>query len=303
MRDVVEHANRTVTSASAPTAGTVASFGWDSADNTVPYWIPQGITGSSDAVGGNALVGGHKELLVSWYSTNGKGGRITVVNADTLTGAKYRHILLVVPNANGSFGLVDTHAGGIAWYGNYLYVAQTTTGLRVFDMRDIIKVPQGRENETLGYRYILPQAGAYTTPKNPGVLFSSVSVDRSQATDALVTSEFKTNAVGGRIFRWKVRAGGLLGPTAVALGAWKATDVPSIQGALMKGGRIGLSSSYGSGKPGLWASGRGAHPLFRRAWPEGAEDVTYAVSGRVYSLTEFAGRRKVFAVNASDLGL
>src|SRR3954447_8867752 len=51
MGEVVEHANRTVTSASAPTAGTVASFGWNSADNTVPYWIPQGITGSSDAVG------------------------------------------------------------------------------------------------------------------------------------------------------------------------------------------------------------------------------------------------------------
>ena len=249
MREVVENANRTTTGASAPTPGTVANFGWDSADNDVDYWIPQGITGSSDAVGaeGNAIVGGHKEILVSWYSNNGKGGRITVVNADQLSGAKYRHILLVVPNASGNFGLVDTHAGGIAWYGNYLYVAETNTGLRVFDMRHIIKVPRKRENETLGYSYILPQAGVYTTPNNPGVVFSSVSVDRSQANHALVTSEFRQEAVGGRIFRWKINQDtGLLGPTAVALGAWKATDVPSIQGALMKGGKIGLSSSYSS---------------------------------------------------------
>src|SRR6476620_4822116 len=64
MREVVEHANRTTTSASPPTPGTVASFGWDSGDNSVGYWIPQGITGSSDAVGaeGGALVGGHKEI-------------------------------------------------------------------------------------------------------------------------------------------------------------------------------------------------------------------------------------------------
>jgi len=107
-------------------------------------------------------------------------------------------------------------------------------GIRVFDMRHIIKVPQRRENETLGYSYILPQAGV---PRE----------DRRRAH-----------------FRWKInQATGLLGPTAVALGAWRATDVPSIQGALMNGGRIGLSSSYSSA-PGLWASGRGQSPGVRR---------------------------------------
>ena len=151
-------------------------------------------------------------------------------------------------------------------------------------MRHIIKVPASRENETLGYSYILPQAGVYTTPNNPGVVFSSVSVDRSQANHALVTSEFRERAVGGRIFRWKInKATGLLGPTAVALGAWRATDVPSIQGALMKGGRIGLSSSF-STAPGPVGERSRREPALPPLWPTGAEDVTYAVSGRVYSL-------------------
>ncbi|MGW0958255.1 hypothetical protein ACWD4K_04235 [Streptomyces gelaticus] len=30
------------------------------------------------------------------------------------------------------------HAGGMVWYGNYLYVADTANGMRVFDLRKIM---------------------------------------------------------------------------------------------------------------------------------------------------------------------
>ena len=58
-------------------------FRWNPGDNAVDYWWPQGITGSADATPGG-VVDGHRELLVSWYSKNGKGTRVSFVNADSL---------------------------------------------------------------------------------------------------------------------------------------------------------------------------------------------------------------------------
>ena len=150
-------------------------FRWNPGDNAVDYWWPQGITGSADATPGG-VVDGHRELLVSWYSKNGKGTRVSFVNADSLSNTKYRHVLLVEPDDSGGFGLVQSHAGGIAWVGDHLYVAETDGGLRVFDMRHLLKVPN--PDDALGYAFILPQVGLYKT--EPGLRFSFVALDRTQ---------------------------------------------------------------------------------------------------------------------------
>jgi hypothetical protein len=42
-----------------------------------------------------------------------------------------------VNNAKPTYRAINVHAGGVAWYGNYLYVADTEAGLRVFDLRKI----------------------------------------------------------------------------------------------------------------------------------------------------------------------
>src|SRR6266545_2812577 len=65
--------------------GVATAFGWQSGDESVPYWIPQGITGSGDGADGGR-VNGRRVLLVSWYydraqdagSTVEKGVRIAV---------------------------------------------------------------------------------------------------------------------------------------------------------------------------------------------------------------------------------
>ena len=178
-------------------------FRWNPGDNAVDYWWPQGITGSADATPGG-VVDGHRELLVSWYSKNGKGTRVSFVNADSLSNTKYRHVLLVEPNDSGGFGLVQSHAGGIAWVGDYLYVAETDGGLRVFDMRHLLKVPN--PDDALGYAFILPQVGLYKT--EPGLRFSFVALDRTNG-PALVTGEYKKGAAGGRIVRWPLGADNL----------------------------------------------------------------------------------------------
>jgi hypothetical protein len=114
------------------------------------------------------------------------------------TGAPYRHVLLVDPRPGGNLGLVQSHAGGLAWVGNHFYVASTNS-LPVLNLDDIIKVRPGRRGELPGsYDYILPQSGSYTPN---GLTISSVSLDRTGGRLALVTSEYRHDQGGGRIVR------------------------------------------------------------------------------------------------------
>src|SRR6266498_3275412 len=117
-------------------ANVASGFRWAAGDDAVSTWYPQGITGSADATA-DGKWGANRILLVSWYGKGARaaaGVRISFVQADKLDGARYRH-------AGGSpaFRTVKIHAGGIAWYGGYLYVADTHAGLRVFDVRRMLR--------------------------------------------------------------------------------------------------------------------------------------------------------------------
>ncbi|MFD5690035.1 hypothetical protein [Streptomyces rubiginosohelvolus] len=224
-------------------------------DSTSHEWIPQAMTGVSDARD-NELYGaaGNIQLFASYDnndpgrdnnqdkygdcteaeakkrdSCNQKGIRITFVQSRTnpATGSpevKYRHVLLgwtFINSANHvSFDGVHSaegdpdadpdkfmqngvHAGGMVWYGNFLYVADTRNGIRVFDMEKIMdldpdgdgkagdpmgkdgaddktttanvedKSKVGRHNNvwySYGYRYVMPQVAAWkfrAAQKNP----------------------------------------------------------------------------------------------------------------------------------------
>jgi hypothetical protein len=102
-------------------------------------WYPQGITTSADA-GADGQYEGKTVILTSWYysgSGDNKGVRVSFVDYANPSAPRYRHVLLVEPytDATGSpnFRAVPMPAGGIVWYGHYLYVADTRGGFRVFD--------------------------------------------------------------------------------------------------------------------------------------------------------------------------
>ncbi|GCB49756.1 hypothetical protein SNL152K_7098 [Streptomyces sp. NL15-2K] len=215
---------------------------WKNDDATSKEWIPQAISGVSDAQEdedwgtSNAepiAVGsydkpnpGRSNYLSKWKNCvkagasdacNEKGVRVTFFNQAT---KKYRHVLLVWPYVNSkehiSFDALHAregkckkqvtrkckaqkgiHSGGIVWYGNYLYVADTANGLRVFDLRRIMdlnpdgdtgsddptpdglasnvrdKKRIGRQNNVwygYGYRHVMPQVATlkFTTDNNDG---------------------------------------------------------------------------------------------------------------------------------------
>ncbi|MEU8381854.1 hypothetical protein [Streptosporangium sp. NPDC048865] len=277
-------------------------YSLDAGDNATREWYPQGLTSASDAgIGGSTFV-------VSWYHTPESGAergvRLSFLNTATL---RYRHVLLVRATADGNIAPINIHAGGVAWYGNLLYVADTTRGLRVFDTRQIFEIDgdgtegigrKGDVYEAFGYRYVMPQTDAWTTTSG-AVRFSFAAVDRSTTPHTLISGEYvDTAGTVGRVARWTLTGGGAL--NAPAGGVVKALDAYAlpggkIQGALSYEGTWYLSQTVG-------AAGNGTlivvgDTVRRRPYPVGPEDLTCVRDKRtLWSVSEFPGRRTVYGV-------
>jgi hypothetical protein len=319
MRDV-NRPTRTLGSVVSRVKNVANGHRWAPGDDAVKTWYPQGITTSADATD-DGKWGANRIQLVSWYGKGARaaaGVRISFVQANRLRGARYRHVLVVEPyrhpDGTPDFRAVKVHAGGIAWYGSYLYVADTNHGLRVFDVRRMLRTTSsakgvvgaagGGKYAAAAYRYVLPQVSAYQQPAGGDLVFSFVSVDRGSSPQSLVTGEYRKGKPGGRLVRWPLdppsdRLAG--GADVHANGAYVMPQT-NVQGALSAAGRLFLSASAGAKGNGTLTADVPGQPSRAYAWGYGAEDLTYSpLSGRSYSLTEHPGRRAVYAVPASAL--
>ncbi|MCG5214253.1 hypothetical protein [Streptosporangium sp. KLBMP 9127] len=280
---------------------------FENGDDTTADWYPQGVTSSSDA--GYAT----PAFAVSWYwrpAGGERGARVSFLNPESLC---YQHALLVTARADGSFGPVNIHAGGIAWYGDLLYVADTTRGLRVFDMRLILDMKTGRDDlgdadrigrhdgaaHAFGYRYIMPQVDTWRVTAG-AARFSYASVDRGADGDMLVSGEYVDQAGKiGRVARWPLAGDGTLvnaDGTATAADAFQVHH-QKIQGALCHEDRWYFSQSAGADAHGRLIVTRPGEKPAIRDFPIGPEDLTcWREKGTLWSVTEFRGRRSLFGV-------
>lgn len=148
--DIIEDLNHVNPPKSPSVKHLVASsaYGWEDSsdfdDQNTEKWYPQGITTSADAYQSGTYEG-HRVQLVTWHSDHyedGKrGARVSFVKQGSASARKYRHVLLVQPKGEDNFEAIKgLHAGGVAWYGNLVYVVDTTGGLRVFDLNHLYKV-------------------------------------------------------------------------------------------------------------------------------------------------------------------
>jgi hypothetical protein len=224
---------RAAAGGAASFAGYVAYCWSSSAERSGSTWMPQGISSTSDAYTVQTADGsstGRSALVVSWYTdaSPDQGARVTFVNASSggssLT--SYAHVLLVEPrisNGHLTFSPINTHAGGLAWYGTKLFVADSGRGIRVFDTAKIYKIAAGQDSAKIGwdatagryhafgYTYIMPLqlsylqstpgvCGVQTDPDGTGPLkaytnplcFSWIGLDRGTTPDSLVAGEYRT---------------------------------------------------------------------------------------------------------------
>ena len=319
MRDV-NRSTRTLGGVVSRVKNVANGYRWAPGDDAVKTWYPQGITTSADATD-DGKWGANRIQLVSWYGKGdraGAGVRISFVQANALRGARYRHVLLVEPfrhpEGTADFRAVKIHAGGIAWYGSYLYVADTNHGLRVFDVRRMLRTTSSAKGvvgsagagkyAAASYKYVLPQVGAYVQPTGADLVFSFVSVDRASSPQSLLRGVYRLGMAGGRLVRWPLDAASdrLAGGGDVHANGAYVMPQTNVQGALSAAGRLFLSASAGAKGNGTLTSDVPGQPSRAYAWGYGAEDLTYSpLSGRIYSLTEHPGRRAVYAVPAPAL--
>ena len=295
-------------------------FCWQTGGDTDDkQWYPQGITGSWDASASGSYAG-HKAMLVSWHSDNAptpKGARISFVNYDNPAKVTYRHVLLVEPTSDDTFGPVKIHAGGIAWVGDYLYVADTKRGFRVFDLRHLWRTEADPSKSKIGkgsdgkyyaydYRYVLPQVGSYgqsgngscsvAPPVTAPLCFSFVGLDRSTATPSLIAGEYYYDGKGGsRLTRWSLNAENKLAEETAAA-AYRSSH-PKLQGALAYKDTFMLSSSRTSTTAGVLYRSKVGAASGTSHLPAGPEDLSYQASAkRLWALTEHPGNRQVIGI-------
>lgn len=325
--------NRTATPINLPLIDCVnGGWTWNEGDQEVDYWWPQGVTGSADGwgdsgAGESGLVGGTHIMMVSWYhkaeedpgTSSYKGVRVSIV--DTWA-SKYRHLILAEPVCTGTFsggtcnGTADyeplssasssLHAGGVVWYKNYLYVADTAHGFRVFDLTRIHKVQTGKKNQLgydaagnayygYNYQYVLPQVGSYDLCGGSCCArFSWAGFDGTTNPPSIVAGEYVSSSKTGRAHRWDLdpSTGRLQTKFKVSKpsGAY-FPGVTNMQGGLSVNGHFFISSSMvktslppSAGS--LW-DGAPGQSLEDHQWPQLPEDLYYdGFTDRLWTCTE-----------------
>lgn len=272
-------------------------------DMNTDEWIPQGISSTADAFDKGDWNGKHA-LVVSWHNKDDSMVRVTFINQDT---KKYRHALLVYPNAADDFTTFSKlHAGGIVWYGDTLWVADTKNGARIFDLSNIIKVSAGKKVGKVkgknkwtaaNYRYVIPQKGYYKSSK--AFKHSFLSLDRIDKPDTIMFGEYRTqtdinNGAISRLVKyeldWDKRAiKGSKAKWAYCMGTER------MQGAVSYGDKYYISSSN-NGKPSnlyTWSPGQST-TKHENYFPPFSEDLSFDTKkGYLYTITEDAGMRYV----------
>jgi hypothetical protein len=297
---------------------------FNKADTRTSTWVPQGVTSVSDATAGERWAGGVRPILVSWH--NGGRVRLTFVDPDRRT---YRHVLLVAPvtrDGHADYTDVGVHAGGIAWYGDRLYVADTRHGVRVFDLRKIYDLSRGAGSTGHagwvglhggkyyghGFRYVLAQSSGWEFAhgrvggkcRGTGPLrMSWIAVDRTTSPHVLIAGEYcRPNWPQGRVVTWPLAelSGG--GTARADGGARLPAD--RLQGGVRTHGRWWFTQSLGHKRGRLFAThhtGRGWASVKRRTISYGPEDLScYRGRHRVFTLAEHPGQRALWAFRAAS---
>ena len=278
-----------------------------------------------------------KGLRVSFFETPEAGvdaRYLHVLLATPVTTPDGKLNLVPIRYNGPSFKIAEHDAGGMAWYKDLLYVACGNGGFHIFDLRRIYAVAKtvaapgdgevanhvfGRRSPDDGKLYganhdfVLLEVGHTTqmtdcarVPKHvqDGICFAGLSLDRSGATPALVTAEYrdetelKGSNIGVRIVRWNLDGSGALemasGGEVTSDGSY-VTDTPRVQGVVMQGDHFYISST---GSPAKFF-----HNAVFKAWPKGGEAISYwPAEMRLWSLTEKPSNRWVFSVSACAMG-
>jgi hypothetical protein len=265
-------------------AAALKAFRWSLRDTYDRTWWPQGIdVGEHD---------GRRLLAVSWFAKPvagvEQGVRLSFVD---LARRRYHHVLLGEPIRDADHGRVRldpvvVHAGGIAWLDDRILVADTFGGLREFRLDDMLRAADGR--------LVLPQHArhrARKTADDRGMRFSFVSIEHTDGPPRLVAGEYGDGSRADRLARFSLEHDGEI--------ELHEPGLYRMQGVVIVDEIWYLTTSNGERRRGdLWAGHPGALFRHRHVLPPGPEDLAYdRATRRLWSLSEWPGRRRVFQID------
>lgn len=298
-------------------------FRWNTGDENVDYWYPQGITGSSDARE-DGLVNAKRWVMNAWYHKTDarptKGARLALADISDPANIKYRLLLLVDPieDADGKPNFKEAsydsgnalHAGGIVWYGDYLFVADTAQGFRVYDLTRIFSPSEfdnnkigisGGQSNAHGYGYAVPRIARYRWASGSCKSnFSFLGLDRTSNPPALVSGQYDASSHNEKMLVWPLdpathlleeRGGTTRATQAAVIGQTRA------QGALRAHGSFYVSCSSQDGNRGRLYKGKPGQSNTSVNWVYGAEDVYFQRdANRIWTGAEHPGSRDVVSI-------
>jgi len=190
-------------------------------------------------------------------------------------------------------------------------VAGTRRGFCTFRLADLLRVPDDAGIDVAGYRYVLPLRFGYdavTADGHEHLRYSFLSLDRRDEGARMVAGEYGRRGATTRLVDFSVDPSTLLldvtDDGVAHPRSMSGSGVEGMQGAVVVDGRWYVTSSAGRYLRGSMHVGRpGAFRRRARVLPAGVEDLSYWPSrDELWSLTEYPGRRWVFAMDRARFG-
>lgn len=121
----------------------VVDLTWLSARAITNQWYPQGVD--------LGVWQGRRTLAVSWFRKNKAGrhlaSRVTLIDLER---SRHLDIALTVEGDHGELQPAQIHAGGLAWFGDRLFVAATGQGIWEFDLRNVRRLHRSAARRVVG---------------------------------------------------------------------------------------------------------------------------------------------------------
>lgn len=278
----------------------VVELKWLTARSYTTKWYPQGIDFGTWQ--------GRRTLAVSWFRKEKSGehlaSRVTFIDLER---SRHLDVALTIEGDDGELVPAQIHAGGLAWFGDRLFVAATGQGIWEFDLSCSRRLRGAAARRVLGSRRRIFGAvalAAVRTRVHPVPLRCSflgrVFDAEGTSLPRVLIGEYRTDTLG--------RIGEFTIPPD-ADGHFERVDenspqIARMQGVVQWGTRRFISQSRGLQPGALW-DGEGAHlqrsdvPL-----PIGCEDLALDPEERMlWSLGEHPWRRVVRGIPFARLGL
>ena len=268
-------------------------------------WYPQGIDVGSWK--------GHRTLAVSWFRQNRArqhlASRVALIDLDR---SRHLDIALAVEADQGELVPARIHAGGLAWFGDRLFVAATNEGIWEFDLANIRRV-RGRAARRLRgargwgiFSVALVSVRVRTHPVGLRCSFlGRVFADNGEPLRRIVIGEH-------RIGEHRIDDTGQLAefdlpdsPDGAFVERSRfAPGIPRMQGSVRWGDRTFVSQSVATQPGRMWSGQRDSVHLSSVPLPVGCQDLALDPEERMlWTLGEHPWQRVVRGIPFDSLGL